>query len=75
MTICINKMMTGEKLKSYRLDKSLSINEVAMMTGISKKSISNIENGVNLISTQNLVILCSYYKVSIDSTIVYDITQ
>lgn len=75
MTIFINKKMTGQKLKSYRLGKNLSIEDVAQATGISRYSIVNIERGNFIISTLNLVILCNYYNESIDSTIAYNVVR
>lgn len=71
MKINFDKKMTGEKLKSYRLKKGLSISYLSDLTGISPSSIRNCENGKSSLTIRNLVVLCDFFKKSIDETLAY----
>jgi transcriptional regulator with XRE-family HTH domain len=55
----------GEKLRSLRLDRQLSLTKVAASTGISSSFLSLVENGKNDLTVARLIRLVSYYGVSV----------
>ena len=56
----------GEKLKSLREDKQLSVDELALELGFAKTVIWGYESGKKQVSISHLELLADYYKVSID---------
>lgn len=56
----------GEKLKSLREDKQLSVDELALELGFAKTVIWGYESGKKQVSVSHLELLADYYKVSID---------
>ena len=59
-------MLLGEKLKSSRIKKGFSQNDVAEELHISRQSISKWENDISYPDLDNLVKLSTYYQVSTD---------
>ncbi len=59
-------LLLGEKLKSSRVKKKYSQNDVAEQLHISRQSISKWENDISYPDLDNLVKLSTYYQVSID---------
>ncbi|EDP67176.1 hypothetical protein CAT7_03489 [Carnobacterium sp. AT7] len=59
-------MLLGKKLKSSRVKKKYSQNDVAEQLHISRQSISKWENDISYPELDNLVKLSTYYQVSID---------
>ncbi|AEB28849.1 hypothetical protein CAR_c00980 [Carnobacterium sp. 17-4] len=59
-------MLLGEKLKSSRVKKGFSQNDVAEELHISRQSISKWENDISYPDLDNLVKLSTYYQVSTD---------
>ncbi|MEG0577817.1 MAG: helix-turn-helix transcriptional regulator [Carnobacterium sp.] len=59
-------MLLGGKLKSSRVKKGYSQNDVAEELHISRQSISKWENDISYPELDNLVKLSTYYQVSID---------
>ncbi|WP_394121452.1 helix-turn-helix domain-containing protein [Planococcus donghaensis] len=56
----------GEKLKSLREEKHLSVDELALELGFAKTVIWGYESGKKQVSITHLELLADYYKVSID---------
>ncbi|MGH2317074.1 helix-turn-helix domain-containing protein [Planococcus sp. SE5232] len=56
----------GEKLKSLREEKHLSVDELALELGFAKTVIWGYESGKKQVSISHLELLADYYKVSID---------
>ena len=56
----------SERLKELRLEKGLSIRQLASATNISTASISRWENGIQDIASDYLIILCKFFNVSSD---------
>lgn len=56
----------GEKLKSLREEKQLSVDELALELGFAKTVIWGYESGKKQVSVSHLELLADYYKVSID---------
>lgn len=59
-------LLLGGKLKSSRVKKGYSQNDVAEELHISRQSISKWENDISYPELDNLVKLSTYYQVSID---------
>lgn len=59
-------MLLGEKLKSSRIKKGYSQNDVAEELHISRQSISKWENDISYPDLDNLVKLSTCYQVSTD---------
>lgn len=59
-------LLLGEKLKSSRVKKKYSQNDVAEQLHISRQSISKWENDISYPDLDNLVKLSTYYQVSTD---------
>ncbi len=59
-------LLLGKKLKSSRVKKKYSQNDVAEQLHISRQSISKWENDISYPELDNLVKLSTYYQVSID---------
>lgn len=55
-----------EKLKEQRVKKGLTLNELSKEIGISIATLSRWENGINDITSDNLLALAKYFNVSID---------
>lgn len=49
----IDKLI-GKRLKAIREEKGYSLEDVALMTGVSRPSLSNIERGITSTSINNL---------------------
>lgn len=72
MRIIFDKVKTGDKIKSYRIDKNISLKEASELTGISVQSLTNCENGKSLLSLKHLIIICNFYGKTIDETLSYE---
>lgn len=59
-------MMWFQKLKSLRLDKKLSQQEVANQLNITRACLANYEQGIREPSLTLLKLLCDFYDVSAD---------
>ena len=55
-----------ERLKELRLEKGLSLIQLAKETGISKSAISFWENGDRIPTALNIITLAKYFEVSAD---------
>ncbi len=55
-----------EKLKEQRMKKGLTLLELSKEIGISIATLSRWENGINDITSDNLIIVAKYFKVSAD---------
>ena len=56
----------GQRLKTLRETCNLTQGDVAILTGVSKKSISSYENDLRQPSYEILIRLAHIYKVSLD---------
>jgi len=59
-------MTLGDRLKEIRKQKKLTLDEIASMTGVSKGTLSQIENGKVQPSTDNLIKICERLECSSD---------
>ena len=62
----------GNKFKEYRLKNNLTQNQVAELTGLEPRHISQIERGLSKGSIDTLLKLCNVYKITPD-IILYDL--
>ena len=53
-----------EKLNEQRMKKGLTLLELSKEIGISIATLSRWENGINDITSDNLIIVAKYFKVS-----------
>ena len=67
----INKHI-GNKFQEYRLKNNLTQNQVAELTGLEPRHISQIERGLSKGSIDTLLKLCNAYKITPD-IILYDL--
>lgn len=63
---------TGNKFQEYRLKNNLTQNQVAEITGLEPRHISQIERGLSKGSIDTLLKLCNAYKITPD-IILYDL--
>jgi len=56
----------SERLKELRLEKGLSIRQLARLTNISAASISRWENGIQDIASDYIIVLCKFLGVTTD---------
>lgn len=56
----------GDSLRNAREEKNLTQKEVARITGINNKTISNYENSVSLPDPDTLKVLADIYETSVD---------
>lgn len=64
--MAIDYKSIGNRIKRYRMDKKLSQEDLAAMTGIGFKHISNIESGVRGVSLEKVVDIANALDVSAD---------
>lgn len=62
----------GNKFQEYRLKNNLTQNQVAELTGLEPRHISQIERGLSKGSIDTLLKLCNAYKITPD-IILYDL--
>ena len=62
----------GNKLQEYRLKNNLTQNQVAELTGLEPRHISQIERGLSKGSIDTLLKLCNAYKITPD-IVLYDL--
>lgn len=62
----------GKVFQEYRLKNNLTQNEVAELTGLETKHISQIERGFSKGSIDTLIKLCNAYKITPD-IVLYDL--
>lgn len=62
----------GNKFQEYRLKNNLTQNQVAEITGLEPRHISQIERGLSKGSIDTLLKLCNAYKITSD-IILYDL--
>ena len=62
----------GNKFQEYRLKNNLTQNQVAELTGLEPRHISQIERGLSKGSIDTLLKLCNDYKITPD-IILYDL--
>ena len=62
----------GNKFQEYRLKNNLTQNQVAELTGLEPRHISQIERGFSKGSIDTLLKLCNAYKITPD-VILYDL--
>lgn len=56
----------GNKFQEYRLKNNLTQNQVAELTGLEPRHISQIERGLSKGSIDTLLKLCNAYKITPD---------
>lgn len=62
----------GNKFQEYRLKNNLTQNQVAELTGLEPRHISQIERGLSKGSIDTLLKLCNAYKITTD-IVLYDL--
>ena len=60
------KRILGDRLKELRKEQNLSFEKLGKLTGLDKSSLCNWENCKYDISSDDLVVLAKFYKVSTD---------
>ena len=62
----------GKVFQEYRLKNNLTQNQVAELTGLEPRHISQIERGLSKGSIDNLIKLCNVYRITPD-IVLYDL--
>ena len=62
----------GRKCQEYRLKNNLTQNQVAELTGLEPRHISQIERGLSKGSIDTLIKLCNVYRITPD-IVLYDL--
>ncbi len=60
------KRIFADRLKELRKEQNLSFVELSKVTGLSRSELCRWENGQADITSDNLIILAKYFKVSAD---------
>lgn len=60
------KLTTQERLKDLRVERELTLEQLAAATGLSKSGLSRYENSFEYISSTSIIILAKFYGVSAD---------
>lgn len=63
----MDKYEIGKKLKSIRISKNISQEEVAEYLGSTPQKVSSFETGRTRISLEAFISLCSFYDITPDS--------
>lgn len=61
--------MIGNRLKTIRLEKGISQEELADKINISRQSISNFENSVSVPNLNNLIELSKFFNITLDQLV------
>lgn len=73
MRVLVDNIKIGKKLNKL-IDKNKDqIDKLSLMTGINNKKLSSYLKGHKQICIKDLIVLCNYYKVTIDSVLSYEI--
>lgn len=67
----VDKVKTGEKIKSLMEKRGDKVSNLSQITGLSNSAIRNYINGKNPPSLQNLGVIADVYGVSISDIVVY----
>ena len=62
----MDQKKTGRLLKELRSEKGLTQEQLSEMLGVSNRSISRWENGVNMPDFDLVIELANYYQISIE---------
>lgn len=60
------KRKFAERLNELRTEQNLSFEKLSKFVGLSSSALCGWENGVNDITSDNLIILAKFFKVSTD---------
>lgn len=66
----IDMLRTGANIRSMREENHMTVNDVAIVCGISKTAVYKWQAGTSVPTVDNLVILSSVWNVSIDNIII-----
>ena len=73
MKVLVDNIKIGKNLNKLIDNNKDQIDKLSLMTGIKNKKLSSYLKGDKQISIEDLIILCNYYKVTIDSVLSYEI--
>lgn len=65
-------MKAGQKMKALRIERDLTLDQLAEMSGVAKATLSRIENGVNSGNIKTLKKVAASLHVSLDDLITQD---
>ena len=65
------KKLFGQRMLELREKRALSQKAVADILGITRTQISDMENGKNTTTIENVVKICEHYKISSDYLLGY----
>ena len=71
MKIIINNEVIGKNIKSLREKNNISIDELSFLAGISKNRLINYEDGYKNINVKDIISLCNFFNIPIDSIVAY----
>ena len=60
------KRKFAERLKELREEQNLSFEKLSKLTGLSSSALCNWENSINDITSDNLIVLAKFFKVTTD---------
>ena len=73
MRVIIDNKKIGENIKNLRLENNMNLDELSSVTGIAKNILINYELGKKQLNINNLIIVCTYFKIKIDDLVSYQI--
>lgn len=68
----INMQATGERIKKFRKERGITIEQLSEMFYISPQAVCKWQQGKNLPEMSNLMFLCDILEVKIEDLIVRD---
>ena len=73
MRVIINNKEIGNNIKMLRDNNNITVDDLSLLAGIAKNNLINYESGKKQISIGDLILICNYFNVKIDSLVSYSI--
>lgn len=73
MKVIINNKEIGNNIKELRENRNMTIDSLSLLAGIAKNKLINYESGNKQITVDDLILICNYFNIKIDSLISYQI--
>ena len=71
MRVIINNKEIGNNIKLLRDNNNITVDDLSLLAGIAKNNLINYESGKKQISIGDLILICNYFNVKIDSLVSY----
>lgn len=65
-------MMLRNNIRKFRLEKGLSQSELALLSGVSRNTISSLENYVYFPTVKNALLLCQVFGCTVEELFYFE---